>query len=63
MAKSPAHKFGQDLGKLLEDVVLYKILKPRLEAFAQAQNLRQLPTRLSNLVSSIKIRLPESCKK
>jgi hypothetical protein len=27
---SPSHKFGQQLGKLLEDIVLYDILKPRL---------------------------------
>jgi hypothetical protein len=33
MAGSPSHKFGQDLGNLLEHVVLYKILKPRLEEF------------------------------
>ncbi len=37
MAKSPSHKLGQDLGKLLEDVVLYEILKPRLEKFAQSK--------------------------
>lgn len=33
MAISPSHKFGQDLGNLLEYVVLNLILKPRLEAF------------------------------
>ena len=33
MAGSPSHKFGQDLGNLLEYVVLYLILKPRLEEF------------------------------
>ena len=38
MASSPSHKFGQDLGNLLEHVVLYMILKPRLEAFAKAKN-------------------------
>jgi hypothetical protein len=38
MAKSPSHKFGQDLGNLLEYVVLYLILKPRLENFAKAKN-------------------------
>ncbi|MDB9303867.1 hypothetical protein PN488_05685 [Nodularia spumigena CS-591/12] len=35
MAQSPSHKFGQALGKLLEDIVLYDILKPRLQQFAQ----------------------------
>lgn len=38
MASSPSHKFGQDLGNLLEDVVLNRILKPRLEAFARAKH-------------------------
>lgn len=38
MAVSPSHKFGQDLGNLLEDVVLNRILKPRLEAFARAKH-------------------------
>src|SRR5690349_3737803 len=38
MALSPSHKFGQDLGKLLEYVVLYEILKPRLEAFAKQKS-------------------------
>lgn len=38
MATSPSHKFGQDLGNLLEDVVLNRILKPRLQAFARAKN-------------------------
>lgn len=38
MASSPSHKFGQDVGNLLEYVVLYMILKPRLEAFAKAKN-------------------------
>lgn len=33
MAGSPSHKFGQDLGNLLEYVVLYLILKPKLEQF------------------------------
>ena len=33
MANSPSHKFGQDLGNLLEHVVLYRILKPRLQTF------------------------------
>lgn len=37
MATSPSHKFGQDLGNLLEEVVLYEILKPRLERFAQSK--------------------------
>lgn len=36
MAISPAHKFGQDLGNLLETIVLEKILKPRLEKIANA---------------------------
>jgi hypothetical protein len=35
MANSPSHKFGQDLGNLLEHVVLYLILKPRLEEFTK----------------------------
>ncbi len=38
MARSPSHKFGQDLGNLLEEIVLDDILKPRLLEFAQAQN-------------------------
>lgn len=38
MALSPSHKFGQQLGKLLEDIVLYDILKPRLQQFAQVKN-------------------------
>ncbi|CAB3624699.1 hypothetical protein LMG26685_00121 [Achromobacter mucicolens] len=38
MAQSPSHKFGQDLGNLLEYVVLYLILKPRLENFAKAKS-------------------------
>ncbi|WP_225977457.1 DNA methyltransferase [Nostoc sp. CENA543] len=38
MAQSPSHKFGQALGKLLEDIVLDDILKPRLQQFAQSQN-------------------------
>ena len=38
MAQSPSHKFGQQLGKLLEDIVLYDILKPRLQQFAQVKN-------------------------
>jgi hypothetical protein len=38
MAQSPSHKFGQDLGKLLEDLVLDDILKPRLQQFAQTKN-------------------------
>src|SRR3972149_7562093 len=37
MAKSPSHKFGQDLGILLEDVVLYEILKPRLEKCVESK--------------------------
>jgi hypothetical protein len=38
MAQSPSHKFGQDLGKLLEKIVLNDILKPRLQQFAKAKN-------------------------
>ncbi len=38
MANSPSHKFGQNLGNFLEYVVLYLILKPRLENFAKAKN-------------------------
>ncbi|OCQ90655.1 DNA methylase [Nostoc sp. MBR 210] len=38
MAQSPSHKFGQALGKLLEDIVLHDILKPRLQQFAQTKN-------------------------
>ena len=39
MAGSPAHKFGQDLGNLLEDLVLNFILKPRLLAYVKDKNL------------------------
>lgn len=38
MAQSPSHQFGQVLGKLLEDIVLYDILKPRIEKFAENKN-------------------------
>jgi len=38
MAQSPSHQFGQALGKLFEDIVLYDILKPRLEEFANTKN-------------------------
>ncbi|MCT7973292.1 hypothetical protein [Laspinema olomoucense] len=38
MAQSPSHKFGQILGKLLEDIVLYDILKPQLERFTAPKN-------------------------
>lgn len=38
MAQSSSHKFGQELGKLLEDLVLDDILKPRLQKFAQTKN-------------------------
>lgn len=38
MAQSSSHKFGQDLGKLLEDIVLDDILKPRLQQFAKTKN-------------------------
>lgn len=37
MAQSPSHKFGQNLGKLLEEIVLDDILKPRLQQFAQSR--------------------------
>ncbi len=33
-----SHKFGQDLGTLLESVVLHMILKPRLESFAKMKH-------------------------
>ncbi len=39
MADSPSHKFGQDLGALLEDIVLNYILKPRLLEYTQNKNL------------------------
>lgn len=56
MASSPSHKFGQDLGNLLEDVVLNRILKPRLEAFARAKHYyldsqRDRPARTGKKVS------------
>lgn len=35
MAKSPAHKFGQDLGQLLEEIVLDDVLRPKLEEFTR----------------------------
>jgi hypothetical protein len=38
MAQSPSHKFGQELGKLLENIVLNDILKPRLQEFANTKN-------------------------
>lgn len=38
MAESSSHKFGQELGKLIEDIVLNDILKPRLEQFVQSKN-------------------------
>ena len=38
MAQSPSHQFGQILGKLLEDIVLYDILKPQLETFTANKN-------------------------
>lgn len=38
MAQSPSHKFGQSLGKILEDMVLDDILKPRLQQFVQSKN-------------------------
>lgn len=50
MANSPAHKFGQDLGSLLEYIVLHMILKPRLQAFVTKKkyfldSLSSRPTR------------------
>jgi len=39
MADSPSHKFGQDLGNLLEDLVLNHILKPRLLEYTRNKNL------------------------
>lgn len=38
MAQSPSHQFGQILGKILEDIVLYDILKPRLKKFTENEN-------------------------
>ncbi len=38
MARSPSHKFGQELGKFLENIVLNDILKPQLESFTQNKN-------------------------
>lgn len=38
MAQSPSHKFGQELGKLLENIVLNDILKPQLQEFTRANN-------------------------
>lgn len=38
MAESSSHKFGQELGKLIEDIVLNDILKPRLQQFIQDKN-------------------------
>jgi len=35
MANAAGHKFGQDLGKFLEEVVLKEILRPRLLEFTQ----------------------------
>jgi len=37
MAASSSHKFGQELGKLIEDIVLNDILKPRLQQFVQTK--------------------------
>lgn len=56
MAQSPSHKFGQQLGKLLEDIVLYDILKPRLQQFTQVKNYyldwqRSRPTRSGKKVT------------
>jgi hypothetical protein len=38
MAESSSHKFGQELGKLIEDIVLNDILKPRLQKFVEKKN-------------------------
>ncbi|MGB3267011.1 MAG: hypothetical protein WBA89_24030 [Microcoleus sp.] len=38
MAESSSHKFGQELGKLIEDIVLNDILKPRLQQFVKTKN-------------------------
>ena len=38
MAASSSHKFGQEVGKLIEDIVLNDILKPRLQQFVQTKN-------------------------
>ncbi|HEY5235219.1 MAG TPA: hypothetical protein VIJ14_03480 [Rhabdochlamydiaceae bacterium] len=38
MANSPSHKFGQELGLLLEELVLHNILLPRLLEFAKSKN-------------------------
>jgi|JI71714B2RNA_FD_contig_31_4011649_length_541_multi_1_in_0_out_0_2 predicted AAA+ superfamily ATPase len=38
MAESSSHKFGQELGKLIENIVLNDILKPRLQQFVQNKN-------------------------
>lgn len=38
MAESSSHKFGQELGKLIENMVLNDILKPRLQQFVQSKN-------------------------
>ena len=56
MARSPSHKFGQDLGNLLEDIVLHEILKPRLQLFAKDKNYyldwqRDRPARKGKKVS------------
>jgi hypothetical protein len=56
MAQSPSHGFGQKLGKLLEDIVLDDILKPRLQLFAQSKNYyldwqRPRPARSGNKVT------------
>ncbi|BEV17374.1 hypothetical protein HBDW_41620 [Herbaspirillum sp. DW155] len=56
MASAPGHKFGQDLGNLLEYIVLERILKPRLEAFANSKNYyldwqKQRPARTGKKVT------------
>lgn len=56
MAQSPSHGFGQKLGKLLEDIVLDDILKPRLQLFAESKNYyldwqRPRPARSGNKVT------------
>ncbi len=38
MAESSSHKFGQELGKLIENIVLNDILKPSLQEFVKNKN-------------------------
>jgi hypothetical protein len=48
MAKSSSHKFGQDLGRLLEEIVLNDILKPRLLEFTEIKNYLRLQIRITH---------------